>query len=112
MSRAQGPRARARRHDWIDERKLAMHAKIAEKLRQNPELLHVAWDNLARWESARGPQPTFPEWREILSQPLPLVLELLIEESERADRLRQSSPFAGILSPEERMAIIEYYESL
>jgi hypothetical protein len=109
---AKGPRARARQHDWIDERKRAMHVRVAEKLRADPGLIRTAWENLERWEGLRGPEPVYDEWREILSWPLEALLEVLVEESEPADRLRQSSPFAGVLTPAEGMAIIEYYETL
>jgi hypothetical protein len=39
------------------------------------------------------------------------ILELLASSDEHPRRLRQSSPFCGILSPEERLAILKDYES-
>jgi hypothetical protein len=39
------------------------------------------------------------------------VIELLRAPDERATRLRQSSPFAGVLTPRERQAILDRYES-
>jgi hypothetical protein len=42
---------------------------------------------------------------------LPQLLQLLRSPEEEAVRLRQSSPFAGILSPAERQSILSRYES-
>jgi hypothetical protein len=108
-----GPRATRRDHAWIDERSRALHARVAEKLRQRPELLAVAGANLDRWETLRGPDPTLDEWRSLLRETaLPDLLRLLTQEGENADRLRQSSPFAGILTVEERTAVFAHYETL
>jgi hypothetical protein len=68
--------------------------------------------NPERWERQSASASALQEWKEILrSEPLEQVLSLLEEDSERPDRLRQSSPFAGILSPEERMEIMRAYDS-
>ena len=110
---ARGPRATRRDHAWIDERSRALHARIAEKLRQRPELLSVAGENLDRWERLRGPDPALDEWRSLLREtPLLELLRVLTEVGENADRLRQSSPFAGILTVEERTAVFDHYETL
>ena len=95
-----------RGHQRIDQRSLAMHRAIAEKLRTNPGLMDIARDNLLRWSAARGhSQPYWDAWREILNRPLPEILDLLVEETERMTALRQTSPFAGVLEPAERWAI-------
>jgi hypothetical protein len=52
------------------------------------------------------------EWLDLLkSSSLEKVLELLVDDSENARQLRQSTPFAGILTQEERRRIIEKHES-
>ena len=95
-----------RGHQRIDQRSLALHRAIAEKLRENPALLEIARDNLDRWSRAGSrSQPYWDAWREILSRPLPDILDLLGEESERMTALRQATPFAGVLQPAERWAI-------
>jgi hypothetical protein len=40
-------------HQRIDQRSLALHRAIAEKLRADPSLIQIAHDNLDRW-SAKG----------------------------------------------------------
>src|ERR1041384_3838938 len=110
---ARGPRATRRDHAWIDERSRALHARIADKLRERPELLVVAGENLDRWETLRGPDPLFDEWRSVLREtPPPDLLRLIVEDSQNAARLRQSSPFAGVLTAEERAAVLTHYETL
>lgn len=108
-----GPRARARKHDWIDERSHALALRVADKLRGQPVLVEHALGNLNRWEQARGPRPAYAEWRRILTESsVDDIIALLSERSERADRLRQSTPFTGILSQDERLSIFRYYETL
>jgi hypothetical protein len=100
-----------RSHQWIDERSLALHEAVAARLEAQPQLLEVARGNLKRWLAAR-PAAALREWQRLLdSLPLPQLLQLLRSPEEAAVRLRQSSPFAGILSPAERQAILARYES-
>jgi hypothetical protein len=100
-----------RSHQWIDERSLALHEAVAARLEAQPQLLEVARGNLKRWLAAR-PAAALCEWQRLLdSLPLPQLLQLLRSPEEAAVRLRQSSPFAGILSPAERQAILARYES-
>jgi hypothetical protein len=98
-------------HQRLDRRSLSLHRAIAEKLRANPALLAIAVENLDRWTLARGrSQPYWDAWREILKQPLSDILDLLTEDSERMTAMRQATPFAGVLEPNERWAIYEEFE--
>jgi hypothetical protein len=100
-----------RGHQRIDRRSLALHRAIAEKLRDDPALLAIALDNLDRWSRAGGrSQPYWDAWREILDRPLPQILDLLVEESERMTALRQATPFPGVLKPAERWAVYETFD--
>ncbi|MFN0168613.1 MAG: hypothetical protein ACKV22_19485 [Bryobacteraceae bacterium] len=99
-----------RGHLRIDRRSLALHRAIGEKLLANPALLDIARANLDRWSLAGGrSQPYWDVWREILNRPLAEIVDLLGEESERMDALRQAAPFAGVLEPAERWAIFEKF---
>lgn len=95
-------------HSRLDERSLALHRRVGEKLADTPELLDIARDNLARWQ-ADVTTIALAEWTEILCQPLETIIAALTERSERATRLRQSSPFAGILTDAERRSIYESF---
>ena len=105
----------SRSHEWIDQRSLAMGRAIAGKVRAQPALFQIAKDILKRWIQQR--QPDVPivlqEWQEILTQwSVEKILDLLTSDDENARRLRQSSPFAGVLSQEERRSIFDEYEAL
>jgi hypothetical protein len=100
-----------RSHDWIDRRSLALHEAVAAKLDERPELLHVAHDNLARWLQ-RSPSPALQEWRDLLGRAtLADITTLLRSPADSAARLRQSSPFAGILTPQERRTIMDRHDA-
>jgi hypothetical protein len=100
-----------RGHQRIDQRSLALHRAIAEKLRAHPALLDIARSNLDRWSLSNGrSQPYWDAWREILRQPLPALLDLIVEDSEKMTAMRQATPFAGVLDPAERWAIYARYE--
>ena len=100
-----------RSHQWIEQRSLALHEAVAAKLEAHPQLLDVARRNLERWLQ-QNPATALRDWRRILdSKPLADVVALLRSSSEEAARLRQSSPFAGLLTTEERRTIMGAYES-
>lgn len=101
-----------RDHRMIDERSLAFDRLIAAKLRENPTLIDKARSNLTRWmETAdTSAQPVLQQWQALVDGPMDLVLETLEGTDERAVQLRQSSPFCGILSTEERTRIIQEFQ--
>ena len=97
-------------HVRLDQRSLALHRRVAEKLAAQPDLIDVARENLRRWQaSSDRPSLALAEWVSILDQPLDEIVALLVDPSDDAVRLRQSSPFAGILTEAERLAIYEPY---
>ena len=99
-----------RSHEWIDRRSLALHQAVAGKLADRPELMEVVRENLRRW-LARDPQPALREWQRLVEAlELDELLRLLRSPDERAARLRQSSPFAGVLSARERQDILDRHE--
>ena len=99
-----------RGHQRIDRRSLELHRAIAAKLREHPERIEIARDNLARWSATAGRSQSYDDaWRKILERPLDEVLELMLEDSERMTAIRQASPFAGVLTPVERWAIYERF---
>ncbi|MDP3716349.1 MAG: hypothetical protein Q8T13_01115 [Acidobacteriota bacterium] len=100
-----------RAHEWIDRRSLALHDAVAAKLEAQPELLELARANLQRWLRV-NPAAALYEWAQLLdSLPVAELAGLLRSVDERATRLRQSSPFAGFLTAQERQAILNDYES-
>ncbi len=87
-----------------------LHEAVAAKLEADPNLLDIARENLRRWLRDH-PAPALREWQQVLERlPLSDVLALLRSPSDDAVRLRQSSPFAGILTPSERRSIFTRHE--
>ena len=89
-----------------------MARAITEKVRRQPALFGIAKQNLVRWKKTQRPWPRpLREWEEIIDRhSMEEVLTILTEDSEEGQRLRQSSPFTGILTREERDAIFDRYD--
>jgi hypothetical protein len=100
-------------HRVLDARSLALHCRIAQKLMADPSVLETARRNLRAWQrKAAGEQPHYlQEWERILARPRAEVAALITEQSENAARLRQSSPFAGVLSTVERRRIYDAFRT-
>lgn len=100
-------------HRIIDQRSLAFGHAIARKLAAQPQLIELARENIGRWlkTASATSLPALEEWRVALEGPLPDVLALLTGSDERSVRLRQSNPFAGALTEQERSAIILQFQS-
>lgn len=100
-------------HRRLDLRSLVMHTLIARKVARDPGLLAVARENLRRWgERWGGDTPMWvEEWQSILKRPWREVAAFITELSPRATRLRQSSPFAGVLTAQERKRIYDAFRA-
>lgn len=101
-------------HRHIDERSLAFGRAIAARLRARPELLARARATVARWKVTASPRSNadLQAWLEALEDGSPEgVIALLTGSDERAIRMRQSNPFAGVLSPRERTEILKRYQA-
>ena len=85
-----------------------MHRKVAELLRQDPQGgVSYALGNLDRWQLQGVECDDFEIWRNLLlAGPSDRLLEALTSTDEEAVRLRQSSPFAGIVSNDDRQQIL------
>lgn len=98
-------------HRQIDERSLAFGRAIATKLADRPELIGRARATIDRWMRSASPRlrPALQEWLETLEGPIEGVVALMTSRDERSTRLRQSNPFAGVLTSAERNAIIRRF---
>jgi hypothetical protein len=90
----------------IEQRSLAMHRLIADKIRRDPALFEHVFSNLNRWKTlvSANTQPYLKKWERLANLGIEPCLAVATEDSERAATLRQSSPFSGILSHKERFA--------
>ncbi len=97
---------RSATHDRAHARNLAYHRAIARRLRRPmvDEARHV----LFRWRSeGRIPDHYADRWAETLDRPIREIRRMLIDATPEADDLRQTSPFAGLLSEPERRRILD-----
>ncbi len=91
-----------RQNNFVDLFSLALHLAVAEKLRRNPQdVLRIARNNLARW--SKNKNSALLEWQNILEIKTPEeIVKIITEDTDEGQRLRSSSPFAGVLSDAER----------
>jgi len=97
-------------HQFIDQLALAYHREIAARLLASPdEVLDRARSNLKRWmkvHAGTGTVHALEEWQTLINTLL--ISELvakMTEDSDEGQRLRQSTPFGGVLSEQERKEI-------
>ena len=85
------------------------HAVAARIVEEPDAVLGQARANLERLlrSSARGSARVWlQQWQELLDGPIEDVLEALTSRSPRSRELRQNSPFAGVLSEEQRRIVL------
>lgn len=85
---------------------------MARRVRLNPDLVSTARENLRRWLTDGGYHESqvraLREWLPLLDpHRLPDLLHVMTDPGEEATRMRQSGPFAGVLTMQERKAIKE-----
>jgi hypothetical protein len=85
---------------------------VAERLRREPEaVIKIARENLARWKASgvfdEGELMLLSEWEKILTEAsVEELIAIITEDSDEGQRLRQSTPFTGVLSEDERRKIL------
>jgi hypothetical protein len=70
----------------------------------------IARANLSRMRrSVRGAQAQawLDEWAELIDDPGPRLIDVFLGEDEHSTDMRQVSPFAGVLTQDERLAAIK-----
>jgi len=97
----------ALQHRIIEARSLAMHCLAAQKIMLDPALLERVRRTLAAWRARYGEDVprALDEWAAILRRPWPQIAAFITDPGEHATRLRQSTPFAGVLGARERERI-------
>lgn len=93
--------------------RLGMFRLIADKIGRNPALLKIGLENIDRWiANGSTQQYRLEEWRQrihsaqLSESGLDELLEILREDSEAAELLRDFSPFDGILTTAERLPLL------
>lgn len=93
--------------------KLGMFRLIADKIEQEPALLQVGLENIARWlANGADQQHRLRQWETMLiaaqasGEGMQALLAALRDDNEKAEHLREFAPFAGILTAAERRPFI------
>jgi len=96
---------------WLDARTLTMHRRIVDKIRAEPALFAIVRDNLERWRGqvTPGTQIYLDAWQALVDQGIDACLGMALERSERGYAMRQSSPFAGVLTNKERWEVLRQF---
>jgi hypothetical protein len=103
------PRRRSRGHRVAELQALAYHRLVAERL--TDQIVENAQRRVLRLRSEGRVDPRWAdEWDRILSLPLPEVAKAISADTARARELRQTSPFAGVLTEQERRRLVEAVE--
>jgi hypothetical protein len=93
-------------HALAEERSLAVHRLVAEKLGQDPALIAAARERVGGWLADGSLHPRYAqEWHTLLSGPADRLLAVLQDRGEAARALRQCSPFAGVVDARTRWRI-------
>lgn len=96
-------------HGFQDRVSLELARRIAAGLPSRPDWIALARENLDRWSARNHDAPSllrcYAEWREILSRPVDEICAMLTATTDEGQRLRQNSPFAGVIPPDEVWAI-------
>ncbi len=89
------------------ERSLFLHAAIAKELRgRHAEVLEIARQNIFRMRSVNPhASPFLDEWERILQGTIDQIVVCMLDPSDRGRDLRQVSPFAGVLTAAQRVAV-------
>jgi hypothetical protein len=95
-------------HRLGEERSIAMHRAIADRLESEPAILLSARARVEDWLATGDVHREYAEaWRVVLEGTLAQVVAFLVNPGEDARALRQVTPFAGALDARTRWRIRE-----
>jgi len=100
------PRGTDGLHGLAEQRSLELHREVVCRLAAEPQLAELAWQRVLAWQASGVLAAEYARrWLQLLGGPRETLLSLLVEDSEEARALRQSTPFTFIVPPKERWAI-------
>lgn len=93
-------------HRLAEERSLALHRTIADLMLVDASVLERARQRVRGWLETGGVASYYAKhWDAVLARPLEEIRAFLVDESEHARAMRQSTPFAGAIDPRTRLRI-------
>ena len=92
-------------HEVQDSISLELAQRIASGLPQHPEWIDIARANLERWSRLNSNAPSllrcYGEWEKLLQRSISEICAVLTADTGEGQRIRQNSPFAGVIAPDE-----------
>ena len=93
-------------HRLAEERSLALHRAIADRVRDDPTILERARERVARWlETGHVARYWAEEWHAVLARSTDEICAWLVDGSDHARAMRQVTPFAGVIDARTRWRI-------
>ncbi|MYG92458.1 MAG: helix-turn-helix transcriptional regulator [Acidimicrobiia bacterium] len=95
------------------ERSLFLHGAVARELRaRRTEVIEIARRNISRMRSV-NPHAwrLLDDWERILHGSTSQIVACMLDPGEHGRDLRQVSPFAGVLTPAQRVAVYSSFRS-
>jgi hypothetical protein len=100
-----------RSHTELDERARRLASAIANRLPSDPTIVQRSLEWIEERIAVAGARDVsaLEQWQKILTRlSTSQIQKILLEDSERARELRQSLPFAEVLSPQERRLLMTH----
>jgi hypothetical protein len=93
-------------HRLAEERSIALHRVVAERLRVDASIVTRARERLARRAAEGVTHPHYvAAWLDLLEGPIERLCAALVSGDEGMRALRQCTPFTFVVPPRERAAI-------
>lgn len=109
LNEASDERREKQRSVWLNR------AVVGELARDPDRVIGVARENIARWREVHAERPSIlaalDRWSQILDDGPDAIALMLNAQTEEAADLRQNSPFAGVLSPEQRTQVLASFRT-
>jgi hypothetical protein len=95
-------------HDRNERFSLLLHRELARAIETDAGVLARGRRNIVRWQAAHGRSvQAWDEWLKLLDAGTDVILNAMLDEGEEGIRLRQSSPFAGIIPNRRRWELLK-----
>lgn len=99
---------------YEEMKSLWLHKSVLDELKKDwDKCSTISYDNIERWKKVHRPDGMsvryLDEWLKVLDKGFTAVSRVLLDVDEYSCDLRQNSPFAGILSDEQRLAVLEEF---
>lgn len=97
-----------RTHRTAELRSIALHEIVARRMAEDPAVLATARRRVDAWLADGGPvDPRYAaRWRHLLARKPAEIASALVADTEEMRDLRQSSPFAGVITQGEWWEIV------